>query len=604
MKAWERISDWKERELISDLEKEFVRFLLELEENLPEEVIFAAVACIHAQQNGHLCFDLNNTAEWLFEDERSGIELNEIRLNAWKQALVSCSLVSKDGSLQPMVLEDGRLYLHRYWNYEEELASWLRVKSKRSNSIDTVTKEVIQKFVKSGSDLFEIDWQQVALGLSFLKDLVVISGGPGTGKTHTVINILAAHSLVHGEKYRVALAAPTGKAARRLIESVDTGKDNLPKEILEETNLPESAFTVHKLLGSNATGTHFKFNKENKLPYDLVVIDEASMLDITMWVRLIRALDENTKLVVLGDKDQLASVEAGSILGDICNGDNNFSQAISLELQKLLAVSVPSSESEISLNDCVVFLTRSYRFGEHSGIQKLAKAINESDVEAAMEVLKSSKYPDVKWIKPTPGEIEKLIYEYAVDHHTWYSGKSGEEQLSASHNKKILCALRRSNQGVEELNRVAEKLIRRKMNMLNSQEWYPGRIVMATRNNSLLKLRNGEIGIYKVKDAGYIEFENQETNKISTTRLTDYEPAYAITIHKSQGSEYNDIAILLSNEDNPILSKEILYTSVTRARENTLVCASESIIRKAIEKNIWRNSGLKGKIWGHKAKDL
>lgn len=597
MKAWERVSDWKKRELISDLEKEFVRFLLQLDENLPEQVIFAAAACIHAQKNGHLCFDLNNSPEWLFEDEKSGIEFNEARLNAWKQALESCNLVSKDGSLQPLVLENGRLYLQRYWSYEEELAYWLKKKSKRSNSIDNKTKETIKKFVKQGSDLFEIDWQQVALGLSFLKDLVVISGGPGTGKTHTVINILAAHSLVHGEKYRIALAAPTGKAARRLIESVDTGKDNLPKEILEETNLPQSAFTVHKLLGSNATGTHFKFNKENKLPYDLVVIDEASMLDITMWVRLIRALDENTKLVVLGDKDQLASVEAGSILGDICNGDNSFSQSISSALQEILPDSVPSSESEISINDCIVFLTKSYRFSEHSGIQKLAQAINESDEEAAMEVLQSAKYPDVAWIKPTPGEIEKLIHKYAVDHHNWYSGKSGEEQLAASHQKKILCALRRSKQGVEELNRFAEKLIRRKMTVLNSKEWYPGRIVIATRNNGFLKLRNGEIGIYRAEDTGFIEFENQETGKISTARLTDYEPAYAITIHKSQGSEFNDIAILLSNEESPLLSKEILYTSVTRARENTLICASEFIIRKTIRKNVSRNSGLKEKIW-------
>jgi exodeoxyribonuclease V alpha subunit len=598
MKVLKLLEEWKEKEFITSAEVEFVRFLQQMHPDVEEGVLMAAAVCIHAQSNGHVCLDIGTLDNgYLFNEPETGFKINDELKREWIAALRKSELVSSGGEMQPLVLEEERLYLHRFWKYEEELADWMKAKSANVQEITEDAKKALQLLLAPSKDLFETNWQQLAVVLSFLKDLIIISGGPGTGKTYTVLNIIAAQMLAHhGDRFRIALAAPTGKAARRLVDSIKDGKKNLSGQVSSQLEITEEALTVHKLLGADFQGSSFKFNEQNKLPYDMIVIDEASMLDLTMWVRLIRAVRPNTKLVVLGDKDQLASVEAGSILGDICGGENTFSSEISALVANITGMQIPSTQTTASINDCVIFLTKSYRFGENSGIQKLAKAINESDVEAAMEVLQDPNYEDVKWVKPTPEEIEKIVNEYAVDHHTWYSGKSIEERLSASHQKKILCALRRSKQGIEELNRIAEKKIRRKIGVLSSQEWYPGRIIMATRNNNILKVRNGEIGIFQPEETRYIEFESTEMNKIPIKRLADYEAAYAITIHKSQGSEFNDVAILLSNEENPLLSKEILYTSVTRARESTLICASEDIIRKTIQKNVWRKSGLKGKI--------
>ncbi|HET8866636.1 MAG TPA: exodeoxyribonuclease V subunit alpha, partial [Gracilimonas sp.] len=460
-------------------------------------------------------------------------------------------------------------------------------------------KSSLQKIQPAKADLFEINWQYVAVCLSFLKDLVVISGGPGTGKTFTVLNIIASHAMAHpGQDFKIALAAPTGKAARRLMDSIEDGKSMLPEEFATAAEIPDSALTVHKLLGSDFRGSRFKYNEENKLPYDMVVIDEASMLDITMWVRLIRALKPETKLVVLGDKDQLASVETGSILGDICGGDNSFSQEISSAVNSVTGVHIPVIDSPTAINDSVVFLTKSYRFGTESGIGQFAHAVNNSDADTAIKLLKDPEYTDLNWIDPASGSVNDIIRKFAVDHYTYYSRQEEDKRLDASNEKKILCALRKGRSGVERINNEAERLIRRSKGMLDLSEWYEGRIVMATRNDAILKVRNGEIGICGGTTDPVIKFEGENASEISATRLKEYEPAYAITIHKSQGSEFDEVAIILPSTSNSILSREILYTAVTRARQNTLIIANEEILMQTIIRSVSRNSGMRHKIWG------
>ncbi|MEX2603461.1 MAG: AAA family ATPase, partial [Gracilimonas sp.] len=305
-----KLEELRKLDVISMLEVEFVRFLMSIIPDEKEEVLLAAAACVHAQINGHVCLDIENLKEeYVFNDAKSGIKLTKSIKQQWLQNLEESELVSYGNELKPLVLENGRLYLHRYWKYEEELSDWLRKKSASQNAISEESNKVINSLFPAKADLFETNWQQIAVCLSFLKDLLVISGGPGTGKTYTVLNIITAHMLAHPEQpMRIALAAPTGKAARRLADSIEEGKKNLPEELRSKHEIPTSALTVHKLLGSGYRSSHFRFNEENKLPFDIVIIDEASMLDITMWVRLIRAIGPNTKLVVLGDKDQLASV--------------------------------------------------------------------------------------------------------------------------------------------------------------------------------------------------------------------------------------------------------------------------------------------------------
>lgn len=595
----EKLEKWKKSGFISALEVEFTRFLLQISPEENENVLLAAAACVYAQSNGHVCLDFQKwDDEFLFNEPGTDIKITERLKSDCISALEKSVLVSSGKELQPLALEGERLYLHRFWKFEEELTEWINKKSSVLNDIAEEEKKALRSLLVPKGVLFETNWQHLAVMLSFMKDLVVISGGPGTGKTYTVLNIIAAHKIANaGKSYRIALAAPTGKAARRLMDSIEEGKEKLSKEHQSEIDISDSALTVHKLLGANFRGSQFKYNEQNKLPYDMVVIDEASMLDITMWVRLIRAIGITTKLVVLGDKDQLASVEAGSILGDICGGTNTFSPEIADHVAGINGMEVPTTKVEPAINDCVVFLTKSYRFGEESGIGNFAQAVNNSDAKQAISILEDPNFGDVNWLQPTVKNLEMVVSEYAVEHYKDYISIE-EERLEASNRKKILCALRRSDFGIEAFNARIEHKIRQNLNLLTSREWYQGRIVMATRNDAVLKIRNGEIGIYEEGRPGNIKFEGEQAIKISSTRLKEYEPAFSITIHKSQGSEFDEVAIILPSQINSILSKEILYTAVTRARRNTLIIATEEILKKTIERSVSRNSGVKNKIWG------
>ena len=584
-----------EEDVISSVEAEFVRFLLSQNPEENDQVLLAAAACVHAQMNGHVCLDLESSQnQYLFNDERSEILLSDIK-QKWGDTLQQSKLVGRGSELKPLVFQENRLYLHRYWKYEQELAEWLKSKASVTSQVSDKAKQAIRLFLKENAN--GVDWQDVALILSFMRELLVITGGPGTGKTFTVLKIIAAQNHFKDGKLKVAVAAPTGKASRRLTESIHAGKQDLPKEIREKINIPEDALTVHKLLGSDYEGIRFKYNSENKLPYDLVIVDEASMLDVNLWVNLIRAIPEHGKLIVLGDKDQLASVEAGSILGDICGGENSFSAEISAAVTELSGAEIPVSDSAPGMNDSVVFLTKSYRFGEDSGIKRLAEAINSSDDDLVMELLKGEKYPEIKLHDSSRENLNQVIQKYAVQHFEKFSAKTIEDHLSSSNQKKILCVLRRGDFGVEKINSSAEQKIKLKQPASGHREWYPGRIIMATRNDPVLKIRNGEIGICTEAADPQVIFEGENKLPISAGRIKDYEPAYAITIHKSQGSEFEDVAIILPETMNKVLSKEILYTSVTRARRSTLVIGNEKIIRKTVLKSIARGSGLRQLIW-------
>jgi exodeoxyribonuclease V alpha subunit len=600
-KIWEDLAGWKKKGFITDLELEFAKFLNHINSDISEEVILAAVSCVHAQRQGNLCLDLGEwkqSTTYLFDEEETNYRINSDVLKKWIPALESCDLISKNGELQPLVLQNGRLYLHKYWKLEEEFCKWVNHKASIERPITEAVIHTLKAVTSPPKDLFDINLQDVAVILSFIKDLIFITGGPGTGKTYTVLNIIAAHALLHEEEsFSIGLAAPTGKASRRLIESIQEGKSNLSEHIRSKVDLPENALTVHKLLGSDYWGRNFKYDQNNTLPYDLVIVDEASMLDINMWVRLTRAIAKDTKLVILGDKDQLASVEAGSILGDICQGDNTFSPNVIDALEQVQGTTLECTEEIPAVNDCIVFLKKSYRFSEKSGIQQLSNAINETDIESVLSILQSEDYPDVKWLTHSNDNIREIEKKFGIDHYKNYVKKDFYEMVKDIDDKKILCAIRKSPVGVEDVNDRIESGIKRTQARLQQDEWYHGRQVMATKNDSVTRIRNGEIGVFN-ENKGTILFEGEYHSEITPTRLLEYQPAFAITVHKSQGSEFNDVAIFLPSKMNSILSKEILYTSVTRARRSTLVIANEDILRKALQNSIQRNSGVKQKIWG------
>ncbi|GAB5408816.1 MAG: exodeoxyribonuclease V subunit alpha [Balneolaceae bacterium] len=581
MKAlFKKLEELHQKKEVSLLELEFGRFLYSLDKTVPEQVVLAGISCVQKQINGHICCSISDIISNPVYQSLLETDTNEESLSL---DLKKAKIVGKPGETKPLILDGGNLYLQKLWKYEQELADFLNKKSIITHSLDEGLKEHVDQIFSE--DPSRESLQKIAVFLSLVKDLVIISGRPGTGKTYTIKRIVEA--LNHKDKKsNIALATPTGKAAQRLNESFDVESSAL------STNF---ATTIHKLLQSRGASGSFKYNENNKLPFDVLIIDEASMLDINLWIRLIRALPEHSKLILLGDKNQLASVEAGSILEDICSGASiNFSNTL-----------FPYGKSKIDsinvlkpINDCIVELTTSYRFEEKSGIGIFSELINSDESEEVLRLLKNDSYPEVNIAQPTNKVINELIQDFVI--HPFLNGREVGFNFELLKKNQILCALRKGPFGVEKMNELAEKSLKKVLGISVSGEWYEGRPILITRNNSLLRVRNGELGICKRdKQSGLfeIEFEEKEKPTISVSRIQDYEPAFATTIHKSQGSEYEHVSIMLSNQSNPLLSKQLLYTAVTRARESVLVIASESVITSTVQKNVVRRSGLRDKIW-------
>lgn len=554
-------------------ENEFRKYLFHLEAVNPELISYGGMLCLRAWMNGHICISIEELKQDSLVIEMVGGNTDDLH-----QMLLDSSLIGSPGELTPLIVDEQNLYLHKYWSYEKELADWLSIKAQQTNTLErSVIDHIDELFENDG----KINWQRIAVKLALIKDLIIISGGPGTGKTFTVSKILKLLSEASSETLSVALAAPTGKAAQRLNDSL-SDQDH-------EAEIPE-ATTLHKLLGARGDTGSFRFNSVNKLPHDVVIVDEASMLDITMWINMIRALKDDSKLILLGDKNQLASVEAGSILGDICfNSENSFSDPIKNALNEAVDLSIGVPD----INDCIVHLTKSYRFDDNSGIKRLADAINTGDHELVLELLNSEEYPEIRYREGNSEDMKFMIQEFVVNPFQ----NTGTKADSQTH--QILCALRKGPFGVEHINEISERELKRTLRIPSSQTWFPGRPVIITKNNPVLNIRNGETGFASEQEENsyQIRFDNAQTPAISVSRLQDFEPAYAITVHKSQGSEYENVAVLLSNAQNRVLTKELLYTSVTRARQNLLVISSDNIIKSTVQGNIKRNSGLRSKIW-------
>lgn len=576
-KLFEVLSGLYHQKEISLYELEFGRFLSQLEPEALEEEILLGMACIKNQMEGHLCLKIDdfvsNTTYSTLLDEKSLKQVSHLNL-------ANAKLVGTPGESKPLILEKDKLYLQKLWKYEDELCKWLIQKTQKNTRLSNDTLAFIDGLFQE-TDKF--DWQKIAVKLSLIKDLVIISGGPGTGKTFIIKKIIEALLFSSSSIPRIALAAPTGKAAQRLNETLELDK-----------NEPwvQQAVTVHKLLGAEFESSNFKYNSANKLAYDVVIIDEASMLDIHLWTGLIRAVLEGTKIILLGDKNQLSSVEAGSIIGDICSESNNsFSEEVFPNLNEKF-----STNSSTALNDSIVLLKKTYRVKEESGIKILSDAINNGDALAAIELLKSDQFPEVSLVEPSSQTIEELINDFVLK--AGLENHISEIKIENINAFKILCALRKGPFGVEEINKRAERSLKRGLGISINQQWYQGRPIMMIRSNNQLKVKNGEVGVCIQKDNGFeVLFDRSDELKISASRMQDYELGFANTIHKSQGSEYDHIAILLSNEVNPILSRELFYTAVTRARKSIRVIGNEELITATVKKIISRNSGIRAKIW-------
>lgn len=600
-------------ETIAPIDRHFASLMGKLSGNSPEVKLAAALAS-HYRRQGHICLDLEE-----YQRKPPPPEIfADLGFASWPESsslvklLRNSPVVGRPGDFKPLVLdESGRLYLHRYWKYETALAETIARLAKGSAPLvdhQELQKGLTRLFPRNGG--VDIDWQLVAAFAAIRKQLCIISGGPGTGKTRTVV-VLLALLLEQHPTIRVALAAPTGKAAARLHEALKQAKASLPCAQSAKDRLPAEASTIHRLLGSIPDSAFFRHDAENPLPFDAVVVDEASMVDLALMAKLVAAVPDSARLILLGDKDQLASVEAGAVLADLCNGgeQHGFSDEFLKEFKALTGQELPSEAGagKVSeLGDCIIELRKNYRFGDQSGIYLLSRAVNGGDSAKALEVLSKpdgSGNSQVCWKPlPAPAALKAALKPILLSRYQDYLQASNPaEALSALGRFRVLCALRNGPYGVEGLNRLIEEILSEEGLIEKGGLFYAGRPLMIVRNDYNLKLFNGDIGVVLPNESQELRAcfagPEQTIRDFMPLRLPEHETAYAMTVHKSQGSEFEKVLLVLPGEDSPVLTRELVYTGLTRASKEVELWSDPGIFSTAIRRRISRRSGLREALW-------
>jgi exodeoxyribonuclease V alpha subunit len=500
----------------------------------------AAALASQMLQRRHLCIALDRVPSALAENGMLATGWPTVA--EWREDLLASGVVAtNEQTFLPLLLSaTHKLYLHRYAEYEQSLAAGIEA--------------------HLASDT-----------------LRVIVGGPGTGKTYTLLHTLIDR-LANTPTLRIALAAPTGKAAQRMEESIHQGLASMTIDDSIRSRIPARASTLHRLLGSRGDSAFPLHNSANPLPVDLVIIDEASMVDLPMMAKLFAALAPRSQLMLVGDPDQLASVEVGSVLADI----------------------VAAAAQNPTLGQALQRLRTPHRFGADSGIGRLCEAIREGDHAGALAVLEDDRFPDVRLRSlPTREAIAARLHatpafqrlQAACEH------RQPEVLLAALGSARILCPLRRGPWGIEGLNTAAEQLLHDAGVIDRDRLWYEGRPILVLRNDYDVQLFNGDAGVVlndRISGEHQVIFpgEGGDIRRFSPTRLPQHQTNYAMTVHRSQGSEFDHVLVVLPPTDGPLLSRELLYTAVSRARHDVEIWADAETLRKACERPASRASGL------------
>ena len=603
---------------LSDIDVHFAKFITGFENIEAPELYLAAALVSRSTGNGDGCLDLETVTRNPINFGLNGEnELKPPELSEWTETLIKSRTVGKPGDVRPLILDrKNRLYLYRYWDYEQRLSTAIHERiNKDIDGLDIATLSIgLNRLFPENSPF---NWQKVAAVMAAVKRFCVITGGPGTGKTFTMAKILALLlELSPGRRLHILLAAPTGKAAARIGESIKAAKKTLDcsDDIVEA--IPTEAYTVHRMLKTIPGSPYFHYNAENQLPADIVVVDEVSMMDLALTTKLLEAIKGHARIILIGDRDQLASVETGFVLADICDREHiemfstDFCHRYKEITRQDMDVSKLSLQDRPGLYDHVTVLKKSFRFADFGGIGECSRAVNQGKVDEALFHLKNS--PDqISWKKLSGSDdILRFLPEIVIKGYAQYLNTPDPlKALELFNQFKILCAVKFGPTGVNEINRLTEEILI-EISLIERPHsptfpWYRGRPVLITRNNYSLDLFNGDIGItlpapeLKGNDL-YVYFAgvSGQIRRFHPHRLPEHETAYAMTVHKSQGSEFETVLFIFPNQDYPVLTRELLYTGMTRARKHISIWGTEKIIEGAISRRIDRTSGLKDALWG------
>lgn len=574
--------------------------------NPDDELFFHIVLALHWHlRQGHSLMPLSAIAgRPLFVDEsanKNGYYFPEIPV------LSDCLSGRRFDDQAPLVWQDDGLYLRRYWQFEQEVSADLRARCQsRPLSADEKARAqamVQQCFPVGSSVVGEPDWQKVAVANALGRRLSVIAGGPGTGKTYTVTRVLLALQAVAGGTLRIRMAAPTGKAAQRLNESIQQAKAQLRPALSQPEwvdSLPDNAMTLHRLLGYRPDQIEPRHHRGKPLLCDVLLIDEVSMIDLPMMARVLRALPDQATLILLGDAEQLPSVEVGAVMADLTPRKHpGYPSEVAGHIADICGEPVP--ENDQSAYEYLTILTKTWRFGGLIG--QLANAVIRADAASSWSLLQANALD-----KHTAAEAPELTYVDDRLFDAWLNdvchryikpvlnAATLEDAFVALSAFRLLSPTRVGERGVEKLNARIEEILGRTRHAVRTGRFYAGRPIMVTENHYGVGLYNGDVGLVWPDSQGRLQawFEDEQATyrQVSLARLPSVETVYAMTIHKTQGSEFAHAAIVLPNEPNPVLSPELLYTGITRAKKQVTMVGSQRIWFETLARQARRYSGL------------
>ncbi len=572
----------RDRDVLTAAEWHTAEAVCRLVDEPDDDVRLAVALAVRAVRHGHVCLELDRlAAQGLTDDDGQPVDVTLPEADPWIERLAASPAVRQPDEVGPvpLVLDGRRLHLDRYWRHEQRLADGLldalgAIDDRDPSDVDAVLDRL---FDESEAGAGQREAARRVAG----RRLVVLTGGPGTGKTTTVVRMLAvlAATAPAGAPPRMVLAAPTGKAAARMAEAVRADVDRLGVDdtVVAHLRRVESS-TLHRLLGWNpGRPTRFRHDASNPLPHDVVVVDEASMVSLPLMTRLVDALGPSARLVLVGDREQLTSIDAGAVLADVAAAGR--------------------------MADSHVHLTHTFRFGVESGIFEVARAVERGVVDDVLDAL-DGRHDDVRLVDAPGGDLDAEVWTRIVDRARALgalarSGADPAEVLAAADAFRVLAPLRRGPQGVDTLNRRIAAALATGTDRLGTHP--VGTPLIVTRNDHVQRLYNGDVGVVvpdPARDRGVVAFwaPGGDVRLLATSRLPPHEPVHAMSVHRSQGSQFDEVIVVLPGVDTPLLTRELVYTAVTRARRDATIHGAAPILRGAIERRVQRASGLRERL--------